>query len=603
MSTSGPRKPSFAELIALRYDLVVDLYRQRARALEVQASKYSLEYWVYKIVGTDLMASIALTIDPYWQFSKIQRKKNDNKIIDGLFPVDPVHVNRTHIFPTIWPEPLKYHYKRWNEHEANSMIWTGSYWYLGPMVKTTTIIADDSYVLGTQQLVNGFRKDTTWKSRNPGSKSIPKTRHKQDALGLNRQGEFELFVPTLSASGGGQGYRYTSDNTYQTQAIQDQYGNPFHTTVHDREFRDGVYLSSCASVSPAEITAYSVSERTNALNIQAKNLDKLLTKCLPGRRYFNLAYQIGELKDIPQTIRGTLSAWRDIETLIGKAEFKKALTNPSWWSESKINRLAPYLERVGVRIQIDKSIANAYLTFKFGWQSMYQAVVKLVNSPAEATKDVNNVIKRNGKFTTLSSGFSYEEGVTSTVPNVTMYQPIYWNVDPALPSDKTVSRKVKLRCVVNSGVNFPTVDLPRLRQKVFLEKIGLIPTPGDLYDLIPFTWLIDWFVGLGDYIHLMEMVNQDRALINWGFMTYSSVLHVRSSIHLYADTTYSTDFIPPNVWDVTTQRVRWTPTAELEAKYILRTSLSTLASVKTYSGKNLSASQYSILGALFSHFA
>ena len=598
MSTSGPAKPSFSELIALKYDLVTDLYRQRARALEVQASKYSLEYWAYKVLGTDLMASIALTFDPYWQFTKLERKPTDNHLIDGVFPLDPVPVNRTSIFPTIWPEDLKYHYYRFNRHEANAMEWTGTFWKLSPMIVTTTVLANDTYVLGTQGLVNGFRKDTTWKSRNPGRK-IPKTRQKQDKLGLKRQGEFELFVPSLVAESSGNSYRYYSDTTYQTQAIQDSHGNPFVTTVFDKEFRSGDYRSACASVSPAAVASYAVSERTNALNVQVKNLDKLLAKCLPGRRYFNLAYQIGELKDLPQTIRGTLSAWRDIETLIGKQEFKKALTSQSWWTQSKMQRLAPYLEKVGVKLELDKSIANAYLTFKFGWQSMYQAVVKLVNTPKDAAKDTNLVIDRNGKFTTLSSGFSFEENVTSAVPNITMYQPIYWNSSDV---GQTATRKVKLRCVVNSGVNFPKVDLPKLRQKVFLEKLGLIPTPGDLFDLVPFTWLVDWFVGLGDYIHLMELVNQDRALINWGFLTYSSVLKVRSSIHLYADVTTSTDFIPPNHWDVTNQRVHYTPTAEFEAKYILRTSLKSLASVKTYTGKGLSSDQYSILQALFQKY-
>jgi hypothetical protein len=601
MSTGGSAKPSFSELIALRYDLVTDLYRQRARALEVQANSDSVEYWAYKVLGSDLMASIALTFDPYWQFAKLDRKPTDNKLIDGLYPLDPVPVNRTSIFPCVWPMPLKYHYKRWNRHEANNMVWSGSYWYLGPMVVTTTTIVEDTYVLGTQALINGFRKDTTWKSRNPGKK-IPKTRQKQDKLGLNRQGEFELYVPTLTAYAGGDYYRYSSDSTFQTQAITDAHGNPFVTTIFDKEFRGGEYLSACASVTPAAVSSYAVAEKTNATNVMVKNLDHLLGKCLPGRRYFNLAYQIGELKDLPQLIRGTLSAWRDIETLVGKEEFKKALTNPQWWSQSKIRRLAPYLERVGVKIEIDKSISSAYLTFKFGWQSMYQAVVGLVNKPKEAAKDTNLVIDRNGKFTTLSSGFNYEESVTSTVPNITMYQPVYWNTDPSLPVSQTATRKVKLRCVVNSGVNFPTVDLPRLRQKVFLEKLGVIPTPGDLYDLVPFTWLVDWFAGLGEYIHLMENINSDRALINWGFMTYSSVLQVRSSLHLYADTTTSYDFIPPNVWTVTNQKERYNPSALFEAKYILRKSLKSLASVKTYSGGNLSSYQYSILTALFSHF-
>jgi hypothetical protein len=303
-----------------------------------------------------------------------------------------------------------------------------------------------------------------------------------------------------------------------------------------------------------------------------------------------------------------------VEHLIGKAGFKKALSSKNWWSSKRINQLSPSLRRVGVHLDPDKGAADAFLTFKFGWESMYQAVVGLVNKPSQITKDTNLVISRNGKFTTLSAGFTYIEPVTS-FPSVTIVEPPYPTWDYLSGAYGTTAyRKVKIRMVVNSGFNFPTVDPPKLRQKVWLEKLGLtpydfgngisipLPTPEDLYNLVPFTWLIDWFAGLGEYVKLMTLVNQDRALINWGFMTYTSVTHVNSSFNLFANSTISRTVNPPGGQPSVTRKVNWDLSAELKMKYQLRQSLKSLAVVKTYSGTRLSATQSSIIGALLSKF-
>jgi hypothetical protein len=52
-----------------------------------------------------------------------------------------------------------------------------------------------------------------------------------------------------------------------------------------------------------------------------------------------------------------------------------------------------------------------------------------------------------------------------------------------------------------------------------LKKIGLIPTISDFYDLVPWSWLVDWFTGLGDYVHAVDYVNSDPSMINYGFAT------------------------------------------------------------------------------------
>lgn len=138
---------------------------------------------------------------------------------------------------------------------------------------------------------------------------------------------------------------------------------------------------------------------------------------------------------------------------------------------------------------------------------------------------------------------------------------------------------------------------------MYLEKLGLWPTPTDVLDLIPWSWLVDWFIGLHDYVQLMSEINTDRFLINYGFLTYKSATRVTASRQLFANTSYLRELVPPESGKIPTLVPNFLQfNAELTMRYVLRRSLDNLPSVKTYSGKGLSANQSLILSALFHQF-
>jgi hypothetical protein len=62
-----------------------------------------------------------------------------------------------------------------------------------------------------------------------------------------------------------------------------------------------------------------------------------------------------------------------------------------------------------------------------------------------------------------------------------------------------------------------------MRHRFYGDQIGLIPRFIDVYNIIPWTWLVDWFTGLGNYLELIEETNHDPVLINWGMITTHTV--------------------------------------------------------------------------------
>jgi hypothetical protein len=238
------------------------------------------------------------------------------------------------------------------------------------------------------------------------------------------------------------------------------------------------------------------------------------------------------------------------------------------------------------------------LNFKFGWQSSYQALVGLLTKPSQVTKEVNRLIGRNGKDTTLSATKSLFDVGTSL--DIKVAKSI-WETDLLPQSYDNGLLKVDIRCVVNSGIQFPTIDLPSFRKELYLKKIGLWPTPSDIYSIVPWTWLVDWFSGLGDYIRLQEIINDDQTLINYGFMSVKILGTWSSTRNTYVDTLVSEGDPRGGHQSTTNRRVTFNRTARFNCKYELRRSIGSLAHTGTYADP-LTDDQNAILTALFNQF-
>jgi hypothetical protein len=226
---------------------------------------------------------------------------------------------------------------------------------------------------------------------------------------------------------------------------------------------------------------------------------KLLPKIGPEARRYTLFRNLAELKDIPRAVlqlRGTindlLAAYHSVPLGLKEKIFSlKALSG---------------------------DIPKEYLGYHFGWKQTYKDIMDLLALPEKLAKEVNFLISRNGKPTTYRASRKFP-GIRSTTPGFSDYltDGIWF---PAAPSLTTyVERNHQVRVVINSIFDFPTVGVPSLQRKYMLKKIGLIPTISDFYDLVPWSWLVDWFTGLGDYVHAVDYVNSDPSMINYGFAT------------------------------------------------------------------------------------
>lgn len=155
-----------------------------------------------------------------------------------------------------------------------------------------------------------------------------------------------------------------------------------------------------------------------------------------------------------------------------------------------------------------------------------------------------------------------------------------------------------MRLVVNATFDFPPINSPSFRFNDYLDRLGVRPRVTDVYNLVPWTWLVDWFTGLGNYVELIDNINHDPSLINWGMITCHTEGKLITDWRSKSDISHSFSVFNQGSQNVT--EVRDNPhTSVLNYECQTRSDVAGILDVKLTSvPSSLTAYQKSILGAL-----
>ena len=307
---------------------------------------------------------------------------------------------------------------------------------------------------------------------------------------------------------------------------------------------------------------------TTLLNYERSNADvrlneyapKMLNRSLPTIPRFDLFRSIAELKDLP-----SLRSLVDIPLRLRNRVFQLS------------------------------DIGDAILAKEFGIDPLISDIRTMLDLPQTVAKRVNFLIAQNGKETTYRNRIVFDDPLTS-FPSFSvgdMKEPL----SAVVSNDTLHRREVEIRSAVKAVVEFPNIELPEFKEQLFDDLLGTRPTFRALYELTPWSWLIDWFSGLDDYIGLIESINKDESLINEGWLTYKSNCTL-SNIYTQEHTTTSTTRHNNGTQTVQTQKPVTVQQTDYRYTYTKRISYSDIG-VSTVAGfQNLSDFQSLILSAL-----
>jgi hypothetical protein len=492
---------------------------------------------VREYIPYSFIKSLSLAIDPFWRFK--------------ASPVRITPVNRTRSRSRV-----SVFDKRQIATSRDSV--TTSWTFSGANCLGTTAISSlptsGIVTLGDQPKIVTQSMDTT-----------SRTRPYKSDLGEFEKFEYSVESPSRTT--------FRTNNAYGINPAVACGGKAQWATSNVKRIWKG--SGAAGVVSAASANTLRLADRATLLAEMQKKALGMLPKVLPERRHSTIYRSVIELKDLPRGIAQLRNTISDLRASI--AHFDKSAVR--WITDLKTN---------------SKNIPKEWLSYNFGWRQIYRDIVELVAAPERITRDINRIIERNGKPTTYRLEQKYALD-TVTTPSFT-YDAHESEQDVVVATKRV--REIKLRMMVNATFDFPTLAVPQLREDLWIRKLGLRPTPTDIYNLIPWTWLFDWFTGLNNYIEAIDAVNTDRSTFNYGFLTgilSSKMTTVRTS-RVPSTESYA---VSPNPAVVTTTLRGFSHTSVLESRLTIRKDISAAYGAKALlTGSSLTPYQLSILGAL-----
>lgn len=526
-------------------------YEYRRDTLAKTAS--GIESFVYKYIPWSLTKSFAFAIDPFSKFKVAPHS------------ITPANRQRYRgVASVLQTRSSKRRFYAISHNQIPNWGGIAVCWSPG-LAETLTADITVPAELTTQPVLHDDSNDTTKRTRLIGSE----------------QGTFESFKSTLN-SPPRHVYKWNRYNyVYHPASPVDPEcsarGGAANLRSQSSENWTHDIVPTAAVFYPNTLTAVRASEKAFCEALLAEHSIKMFKEWSPIKRDYTLFRNLVELKDLPRSVASLQQALIDSSKL-----FKSLGTQP---------KLRDSIFSLGVAA---KNIPNEYLSYHFGWKQLYKDVMDLLALPEKSSKKYSFLIKRAGKPTTFrikrTFSFASSEGVPGFDYDTSPYE-------YGVSQTNRLTREVELRMVINSTFDFPEVNGVSFRSNRLFDRIGLVPRPTDLYNLIPWTWLFDWFTGLGNYVELIDSINRDNSLINWGMITAVSKGSVISNYKSKVDNRSYVieDFVGTTETLTTSQNNH---TSVLDFEFRIRKDMATVLDVKTTAQPSLTAYQQSIIGAL-----
>jgi hypothetical protein len=266
----------------------------------------------------------------------------------------------------------------------------------------------------------------------------------------------------------------------------------------------------------------------------------------PGNPLADLGQTIGELPEgLPKVPFRSLVRWPKIRSLAG-VPFSR-------WGRALYNRLREFVRiehRLGTREflrQVTKfKPGGEYLNVVFGWQPLVRDLVSAYELSQRLESELSRLIRENGKGvhrrTTLEKKKTTED--LSVGPSSFGPWPPYtfvrggeygiygYGVDGS--STHRCVRTVEERVWFSGKYRYfiPDVKSPVWRARAVAALYGALPTPSLLWELMPLSWLLDWFVNFGDVIANVSTNAVDNLVLEYGFLMRHRTEHIEASAHV-----------------------------------------------------------------------
>ncbi len=529
-----------------------NFYEYRRQTLVQTAT--GIESFAYKYIPWGIMKSLAFAIDPTAPFKVAPHR------------ITPYNRTRQRAIDSVLLNRTRANRFRAQSHSQKPNFGGISVCWSPTLDEHIYAKSDSVSAITSQPPLRDIFEDTTSRTRLEGS----------------LQGTARMFKQYLNSPSRYVFRRHRYDYNYVPAAgIPSASCSDVGGAGNTRSWSEDVHTTditpSAAVFFPNDLTTLRNREYAYLESLISKHGLSMLKEWSPQKRDYTLFRNLVELRDLPRSV----SSLR--ETLYNFSKLYSSLArSPS------IRKIVFDLK--GAAGQVPKE----YLSYHFGWKQVYKDVMDLLALPEKMSKKYDFLIRRAGKPTTFRIKRNFTSQDDSSVPSFSYDSSPY---EYGITTSSRIVRETELRLVINATFDFPPTNRVSFRSGAYLDRIGAVPRPTDIYNLIPWSWLLDWFTGLGNYIEVIDNNMRDESLINWGMITGYTAGKLVTTFSSKTDmaVTTTTDFVGSST--ITSVKPNYHE-SQLVYECRIRKDAATMLAVNTTGAPNLTAYQNSILGAL-----
>lgn len=235
----------------------------------------------------------------------------------------------------------------------------------------------------------------------------------------------------------------------------------------------------------------------------------------PAKPQFDAALNLLELKDLPRTLRHATKSLRDLVRTV-------------WTKRNK------------AKIRAGKAMSRTaewHLAVEFGWLPLLSSIRDFQKAQAREQRVVDQLIRDNGRPVRRRGEIKSFTVDTDTVTvtndgNRNGIQPILISPMYHTEGTRTLRNRVTQKVWFSGRFRYFLPDGPRTvewKKEVVRRLYGMRVTPSLVYNLMPWSWLVDYFTTLGDVMDNLSQGVEDRLIADYFYVMTMREQHISTT--------------------------------------------------------------------------
>lgn len=182
-----------------------------------------------------------------------------------------------------------------------------------------------------------------------------------------------------------------------------------------------------------------------------------------------------------------------------------------------------------------RALGSEYLNVQFGWLPFVSDLRRMYETYVNLDTRINQLIRDNKKL--IQRSRTLKNDTTVTVTSDQTDNNLGWFVGGSSTWGASQSRRVVTQIVEEKiwfeGAFRYFIENPGSvdwKKRAVAALYGLNPTPSAIYELLPWSWLIDWFVNVGDVISNYSSNAVDNLVAEHAFVMRSYAVQTHTQV-------------------------------------------------------------------------